>query len=146
MSDRYEIERQLKSVVNHTVASRKSLSLALEGMEAMIEGAVSELINERRPSMSIRGFITDTGDVMKITLPAFPLPTLTEYAVSSGIQGLIKLSSLQGSDTLTALGKIIPLTSIPLTESPEYVELSLESVVSDLAKMRLQLCGTGIEG
>ena len=146
MSDRYEINDQLKSVINHTVSARENLGFARAGLESMIDKAVNELANERRPGILIRGFITDTEDVMPIALLGFRLPTLDNYAIAQGVTGLIKLRSLEGSDTLTALGRIIPLADIPLTESPEYTEISLESVVSELAEMRLKLCGTGIEG
>ncbi|HEX7484171.1 MAG TPA: hypothetical protein VF281_03395 [Candidatus Saccharimonadales bacterium] len=146
MSDRYEINDQLKSVINHTVSARESLGFARAGLESMIDKAVNELTNERRPGILIRGVITDTEDVMPITLSGFELPALNNYAVAQGVAGLIRLSSLEGSDTLSCLGRIIPLADIPLTASPEYTEISLESVAKELAALRLQLCGTGIEG
>lgn len=147
MNNRHEVEDQFKSVVNHTVAAREHLGFVKAGLEAMIEAAVTELNSDGRyDGILIRGFVTDSEDVMPIAIPGFQLPKLTEYAVARGVAGVIKLRSIEGSDTLSALGRIIPFADIPLTDAPEYAKVSLESVAKELTELRLKLCGTGIEG
>ena len=147
MSNRHEIEEQCKSVINHTVAARNSLNAAQADLKAMIDQAVNELVNDGRyDGILIRGFITESEDMVPIEVPGFQLPTLSDYAIARGVTGLIALRSLEGSDKLSAIGRIIPLAEIPLTGSPEYTKFSLESVAKELAELRRKLCGTGIEG